>query len=81
MALLRVKDSQELTQIAERLRQSIGSAPFLMPGGPRKMTMSIGCTLLTQGEQIDDAIKRADGGLYAAKHGGRDQVVYVPALS
>lgn len=34
------------------------------------MTMSIGCALLTQGEQIDDAIKRADGGLYAAKHGG-----------
>lgn len=81
VALLRVKDSQELTQIAERLRQSIGSAPFLLPGCPRKMTMSIGCALLTQGEQIDDAIKRADGGLYAAKHGGRDQVVYVPALS
>ena len=81
VALLRVKDSQELTQIAERLRQSIGSAPFLIPGGPRKMTISIGCTLLTPGEQIDDAIKRADGGLYAAKHGGRDQVVYVPALS
>lgn len=36
---------------------------------------------LPSGEQIDDAIKLAHGGLYPAKHGGRDQVVYVPALS
>ncbi|WP_194791579.1 sensor domain-containing diguanylate cyclase [Pseudomonas sp. UFMG81] len=78
VALLRVKDDEELKRIAQRVRQLIAGTPLQLPSGPLGVTLSIGCTLLSAGEQIDAALARADSALYAAKQGGRDQVVYVP---
>lgn len=78
VALLRVNDREELMLIAERVRLLIGSIPVQLSSGPLRVSVSIGCTLLSDSEQIDDALRRADSGLYAAKQGGRDQVVYMP---
>ncbi|MNE25815.1 diguanylate cyclase [compost metagenome] len=48
-----------------------------LPCGQLKVTLSIGCTLFAKGETLDDALERADTGLYTAKQNGRDRVVYV----
>ncbi|PYB69643.1 GGDEF domain-containing protein [Pseudomonas sp. LB-090624] len=78
VALLRVKDGDELMRIAERVRQLIGNRPMELLSGPLRVSLSVGCTLVAESEQIEDALRRADSALYAAKKGGRDQVVYAP---
>ncbi|WP_077046983.1 sensor domain-containing diguanylate cyclase [Pseudomonas sp. KK4] len=81
VALIRVKDSEELEKIAERVRQMIGSEPMQLSAGPLRVSLSIGCTLLTDDEQIDQALERADTGLYTAKQTGRNRVIYVPPVA
>ena len=67
------------TAMAERLRKSICDTPFLVNDSPLLMTVSIGVTRLHNGElHIDDALKRADAGLYAAKDKGRNRVEIMP---
>ncbi len=46
-----------------------------IPDSDRQITMSFGLTALQPGEDIDDALKRADDNLYQAKEGGRNQIV------
>lgn len=46
-----------------------------VPDSDRQITMSFGLTALQPGEDIDDALKRADDNLYQAKEGGRNQIV------
>lgn len=77
VAVLQVKDSEELTRIAERIREQVGASPMQLPCGPLKVSVSVGCTLFAKGERLDDALERADKGLYTAKQNGRDRVVYV----
>ncbi|MNM89511.1 Response regulator PleD [compost metagenome] len=77
VAILQVKDSEELKRIAERIREQVGSRPMQLPCGQLNTSLSIGCTLFAKGEKMDDALERADKGLYTAKQNGRDQVVYV----
>lgn len=77
VAILQVKDSEELTRIAERIREQVGASPMQLPCGPLKVSVSVGCTLFAKGERLDDALERADKGLYTAKQNGRDRVVYV----
>jgi len=65
--------------MATRLRKSICEAPFTAGGSPIAMTVSIGVTRVHVGEkQIDDALKRADAALYAAKDKGRNRVEIMP---
>ncbi|UTL79467.1 GGDEF domain-containing protein [Pseudomonas putida] len=81
VALVRVNDSEELKGIAERVRQMIGSEPVQLPTGPLRVSLSIGCTLLNDDEHLDQALERADTGLYSAKQNGRDRVVYVQSVA
>lgn len=39
------------------------------------ITLSLGVSLYRIGETLNDFVKRADDGLYQAKHLGRDQMV------
>jgi diguanylate cyclase (GGDEF)-like protein len=65
-------DLERAVEVAERLRESICSTPVL--GAP--VTMSFGVAASEAGESFDfEAVfARADAGLYAAKHAGRNCV-------
>ncbi|MFL6796918.1 MAG: PleD family two-component system response regulator [Xanthobacteraceae bacterium] len=63
--------------VAERLRRSIATEPFLMQQGSRavEVTISIGMAALATGENASSVLKRADQALYRAKRDGRNRVV------
>lgn len=65
--------------ISERLRRSISDVPFEcnVEGGIVKVTTSIGGAIIEGGTStMEQVLKRADDCLYAAKEGGRNQVVF-----
>ncbi len=65
--------------IGERLRRSIGEVPFEcnVEGGFVSVTTSIGGAIIDGGTStMEQVLKRADDCLYAAKEGGRNQVVF-----
>lgn len=66
---------EELPHMAERLRLAVASLDFDGPMEGQKITVSIGTALRQPGEALEVLIDRADAALYAAKHGGRNQVV------
>lgn len=76
--LTQVHDEQELLQIAERIRLAIASQPMQLEQAEVQQTVSLGCTLLTSGENAMDALKRADQALYRAKHSGRNRSELAP---
>lgn len=60
--------------IAERLRQA--AEKLCHPEAPeRPVTVSIGVTLIVAGEELGEAIGRADAALYCAKNAGRNCVI------
>jgi len=63
-------------EFGEQLRGLVAKDPFEFEGDKMPVTISVGVTVL-EGEQvdIDTFIKRADDNLYAAKRGGRNQVI------
>lgn len=62
--------------VADRLRRRIADEPFLLEGGPRDITISLGVATLAAGETalLDEVLRRADVALYDAKHSGRNRV-------
>ncbi|MEM8811612.1 MAG: PleD family two-component system response regulator [Pseudomonadota bacterium] len=67
--------------VAERLRQRVAGEPFLVSGGTKSLTVtvSIGMAALQTGDSMENLLKRADQGLYAAKRDGRNRVVAIAA--
>jgi two-component system cell cycle response regulator len=65
---------RELVAVLERIRNAIGSAPFLVDGHDLVVTVSLGGAVRGH-ESADGLIARADDALYAAKEQGRDRVV------
>ncbi len=65
---------------AERLRRSFSDRPMFINSGSERLeivvTVSIGITVLEQGDQLfSHLLRRADQAMYAAKAGGRNLVV------
>jgi len=63
--------------VAERLCIRLAEEPFVIPGqsDPLPITASIGVATTTDpAETVEGLLGRADTALYAAKHGGRNQV-------
>ncbi len=78
--LLPHTDAAAAASTAERLRRRIAAAPLVgvCDRGPVTFTVSIGVSELCSAEDTVSAlIQRADQALYAAKSGGRNQVVTV----
>lgn len=69
---------EEARLIAERLRQTIANAAFLIEGKSLHVTTSIGVACADADEQLtsDEMISRADTALYLAKQTGRNRVVH-----
>lgn len=63
-------------RLGERLREVIGSQPFVTAAGPLAVTVSVGVAPAIGPDEAPEALfSRADAALYEAKRGGRDRVV------
>lgn len=74
LVLLDAADLDEAGATAERLRAAVGGTPFEFDAACLRVTISIGGAPWPAGGVFSRAVAKADAGLYAAKHGGRDQV-------
>ena len=63
--------------VAERLRQSVADAPFMVTSASKQLpvTISIGVAASQSGDTPEVLLKRADQALYRAKRDGRNRVV------
>ncbi len=70
--LLPNTDADQFTACCERLREAFASAE---PVGVQVdgISLSAGMTLLAMGDDLDEALQRADQALYRAKRGGRNR--------
>jgi diguanylate cyclase (GGDEF)-like protein len=62
----------DLYPIAENIRNMIVESEFEIA---EKITISLGCAMIQEGEKVNQLLKRADVALYAAKNNGRNQTV------
>ena len=63
-------------RLAERIRAGVEASPLKLDRGPIKTTISIGVAdSVRAGYDFKGLIAAADGALYSAKNGGRNQVV------
>ncbi len=80
--LIDVKNSQEILDLAERIRSAMELTVINVPNGTLQKTLSIGVSEFpgdTKG--FWEAIKFADVALYRAKHEGRNKVVrFMPEM-
>jgi diguanylate cyclase (GGDEF)-like protein len=75
VALISVKDADELALIAERIRQAIAATPVIIGTRDHELTTSIGTALARFEDTQASLLARADSALYRAKQQGRDRVV------
>ena len=64
--------------VAGRIRQTIEESPLDVAGQPLHMTVSMGITTYTDGQEttVEDLVKQADKYLYQAKESGRNRVCH-----
>lgn len=74
LVVLKNCDLAEAQLIAEKLRRGIEQARFEASGQPIAVTISVGVSQFSGDELPEQAISRADAGLYRAKHEGRNRV-------
>lgn len=74
-ALLVDVDDVTATEIAERIRRALAATEFEHSGRSLTATVSIGVAHLGSGQDLTEAIGRADAAMYRAKNDGRDGVV------
>ena len=78
--LLADTDLAQARKIGERVRAAVAALSVDMNGQPMAFTVSVGIAALA-GEDLHDAMKRADDALYRAKHEGRNRVVVGDAVA
>jgi diguanylate cyclase (GGDEF)-like protein len=69
-------DRRFVSAISERFRACIGDEDMDTPGGPVKMTMSLGVAMSGRSKTctVDSIVQAADSALYRAKEKGRNRV-------
>jgi len=74
--LLPYTDEAEASRLAHRLLTTVSTHPFPLPSEAGPITISVGLSQLDVEHPVsgETLIARADGALYQAKHGGRNQV-------
>ncbi|MDR1490014.1 MAG: GGDEF domain-containing protein [Desulfovibrio sp.] len=71
IVMVQTRNRKAVLGIAEKLRVAVSGHSF---GSLPRVTASLGCTVHVPGENLENAIRRADEALYAAKSSGRDTV-------
>ncbi len=74
MIALPDSDQDAAIQAIDRVRALIGGTPIFVDGQALSITVSAGIAQAEPGDKLRDVFKRADGALYRAKKGGRNQV-------
>lgn len=73
--LLSATPSKAAAEVAERIRSTIETTPFIFEGNKLPITVSLGVVTRRQDEaEWDDFFKRGDEALYQSKQGGRNRV-------
>ena len=72
--LLTALDETEAYKLMERIRENMENTVMRYEGKKIKITCSIGLAKFFEKDTLEDAIKKADIALYAAKNAGRNQV-------
>ncbi len=75
LIVIRTHDPEAAEKTFERIRQSIDKAPFLWEGKSIPLSITIGCTGISDKDTTDTAISRADRFLYEGKKTGKNKVV------
>lgn len=72
--LLPHTDAEQFSACCERLREAFANAePLDVKLQPGHLSLSVGLTLLTAGDDLEEALQRADEALYRAKGNGRNR--------
>lgn len=77
VVLTGVRDLDEATSIAEKVRAAAAKPIALEHGVRITPTLSIGVTLARPGETTDQLVARADNAMYDAKRGGRNRIIAI----
>jgi diguanylate cyclase len=78
--ILTNSEKQEAMDCAERIRKVVEKLEFENMPDDFRITISVGVAEFQPNEVIQEAINRADTGLYRAKLNGRNKVEYEPAI-
>ena len=70
--------SEDLMEVAERIRARLAASPIHADGDMVPVTASIGASWVRGRCESDALVRSADEGLYEAKRGGRNRVVLRP---
>ncbi|GAB6389110.1 GGDEF domain-containing protein [Stutzerimonas marianensis] len=72
--LLPGTDAERFHACCERLREAFANAqPLDIQLQPGQLSLSVGLTLLSANDSLDESLQRADEALYRAKHKGRNR--------
>lgn len=63
----------QLSTISERIRMLVENSSVRGHGEELSVTISLGATLVREGDSIENIVKRADSLLYESKHNGRNR--------
>ncbi|MEB3263968.1 MAG: sensor domain-containing diguanylate cyclase [Synechococcus sp.] len=74
VVLVGIQEPADALAVAEKLRRSLAE-PIPWEGEALRISVSIGLTEMAPEESVDEALHRADQGMYRAKRSGRDGVV------
>jgi len=77
MFIIKETKRENILSITNRVRIAVEQYEFVYDDVKLSITLSMGCTKNELDDDYKSIYKRADIGLYRAKHAGRNQIVYI----
>lgn len=74
VAVLHVQEEEKLKKMAEKLRILVSHSAIREEGQTVQVTISLGCTMVKEDDDIQSILDRSDRLMYASKTHGRNQV-------